>query len=219
MGNPWPGESEKVDLRWLCKAWKLGGFSRSNRISMQKICVAFTLGDEFNRMKHDGEMIRNTSKHIENHCFFFVTSTLLSFGAFQGVSKACQQHLLVLPVVQVRFLFLKNLCVSRCDAWQRYHDCTLLQRASAFIACSNLREEDFLFFWVQTSSIFLTPTGEVHQNQGLTNSWSGQFNSSLQQHWDLWQWCVWTWMLWNFHETLRSVFVSLPCFLICPRQS
>ena len=55
----------------------------------------------------------------------------------------------------------------------------------------------------QTSSIFLTPMGEVHQNQGLTNSWSGQFHSSLQQHWDLWQWCVWTWMLWNFRETLE----------------
>ena len=39
-------------------------------VSMQKICVTFTLGDEFNRMKYDVEMIWNTSKHIENHCFF-----------------------------------------------------------------------------------------------------------------------------------------------------
>lgn len=101
MGNPWPGESEKVDLRWLCKAWKFGGFSRSNRNSVEKICVTFTLGDEFNRMKHDDD-----TKHIETHwtTFFFGDIKMIVFWCFPGASKACQQHLLVLPVVQVRFL-------------------------------------------------------------------------------------------------------------------
>ena len=80
------------------------------------------------------------------------------------------------------FCFWKNPCVSRCVAWQRYHDCTLLQRASAFIACSNLREEDFLFFfgfkhlhffwlqWVKSTRIKVLRTAEAGNSTAVCNS-------------------------------------------------
>lgn len=82
------------------------------------------------------------------------------------------------------FCFWKNPCVSRCVAWQRYHDCTLLQRASAFIACSNLREEDFLFFLGSNIFIFFDSNGwsppESRSYEQLKRAIQQQFATALR---------------------------------------
>lgn len=155
-------------------------------------------------------------------------SKLLSFGAFQGVSKACQQHLLVLPVVQVRFLFLKNPCVSRCVAWQRYHDCTLLQRASAFIACSDLREEDVLFFLGSNIFNFFDSNGWSPRIKVLRTAEAGNstavcnsieiFGSGVSEP-ECLEISMKHLKFPSKNYKKRSVFVALHSFLICPRQS